>query len=66
MLGIAVALTRSWTALYTRGLPPDLRSRRRDETESDLHLLVACEASKIPSSASIGYATRGFGARQPL
>jgi len=36
MLALAVALTRSWTALYTRGLPPDLRSRRRDEIESDL------------------------------
>ena len=36
MLALAVALTGSWTALYTRGLPPDLRSRRRDEIESDL------------------------------
>ena len=36
MLAIAVALTRSWTAFYTRGLPPDLRSRRREEIESDL------------------------------
>jgi hypothetical protein len=36
MLAIAVALTRSWTAFYTRGLPPDLRSRRRDEIESDV------------------------------
>jgi len=36
MLAIAVALTRSWAAFYTRGLPPDLRSRRREEIESDL------------------------------
>ena len=36
MLAFAVALTRSWTAFYTRGLPPDLRSRRREEIESDL------------------------------
>ncbi len=31
-----------------------------------IRLLIDYEASKIPSSASIGYATRGFGARQPL
>jgi protein-S-isoprenylcysteine O-methyltransferase Ste14 len=36
MLAIAIALTRSWTAFYTRGLPADLRCRRRDEIESDL------------------------------
>jgi len=36
MLAIAVGLTRSWTALYTRGLPAELRDRRRDEIESDL------------------------------
>lgn len=36
MLAIAVALTRSWTAFYTRGLPGNLRDRRREEIESDL------------------------------
>ncbi len=36
MLAIATALTRSWTAFYTRGLPPDLRSRRREEIDCDL------------------------------
>ncbi len=36
MLVIAVALARSWTALYTRGLPPDARSRRREEIDCDL------------------------------
>ena len=36
MLALALALTRSWTAFYTRGLPPDLRSQRREEIDSDL------------------------------
>ncbi|HUF53835.1 MAG TPA: hypothetical protein VMR52_08695 [Dehalococcoidia bacterium] len=36
MLAIAIALTRLWTAFYTRGLPPDLRSRRREEIDCDL------------------------------
>ncbi len=36
MLAIAVSLTRAWTALYTRGLASDLRSRRREEIDCDL------------------------------
>ena len=36
MLGFAIALTRSWTSIYTRGLPSGLRDRRCDEINSDL------------------------------
>ena len=36
MLVFAIALTRAWTALYTRGLPPDLRAERREEIDCDL------------------------------
>ena len=35
-LVFAIALTRAWTALYTRGLPPDLRAERREEIDCDL------------------------------
>ena len=35
-IGLAVSAVRGWTRLYTCGLPPDLRDRRRDEVESDL------------------------------
>ena len=35
-VGLAVSGVRGWTRLYTCGLPPDLRDRRRDEIESDL------------------------------
>lgn len=33
---LATGLTRGWVSLYTRGLPPDLRTSRREELESDL------------------------------
>jgi hypothetical protein len=36
LLGLAIALTRSWAATYTRGLPPDVRAERREEIDSDL------------------------------
>ena len=35
-VGLAVSAVRVWTRLYTLGLPPELRDRRRDEIESDL------------------------------
>lgn len=35
-LGLAIALTRSWAATYTRGLPPDVRAERREEIDCDL------------------------------
>jgi len=35
-VGLAVSAVRAWTRLYTVGLPPELRDRRRDEIESDL------------------------------
>lgn len=35
-LRLLVRLVRAWTRLYTAGLPPDLRDRRRAEIESDL------------------------------
>ncbi|MGK2965730.1 MAG: hypothetical protein ACSLFM_08985 [Tepidiformaceae bacterium] len=34
--GFAVALTRAWVALYTRGTDPEAALRRRSEIESDL------------------------------
>jgi hypothetical protein len=36
LLVFAIALTRSWTAVYTRGLPPDVRAERREEIDCDL------------------------------
>jgi len=36
LLDFAIALTRSWTATYTRGLPPDVRAERREEIDCDL------------------------------
>jgi hypothetical protein len=35
-IGGAASLVRSWTWLYTRGLPPAVRDARRAEIESDL------------------------------
>lgn len=35
-LDLAIGITRSWTATYTRGLPHDLRAERREEIDSDL------------------------------
>ncbi|MFN2488188.1 MAG: hypothetical protein ABR529_00285 [Actinomycetota bacterium] len=36
MLRVASAACRSWTWLYTMGLPTNARDRRRAEIESDL------------------------------
>lgn len=36
MLDLTSAVTRLWTSLYTRGLPADIRTNRRDEIDSDL------------------------------
>jgi hypothetical protein len=36
MIAVAVALVRAWTVVYTWGLPPVDRERRRAEVESDL------------------------------
>jgi hypothetical protein len=33
---IAVGLTRAWVAIYTKGLPAELRDARRAEIDSDL------------------------------
>jgi uncharacterized protein (TIGR03435 family) len=35
-LRLAIACVRSWTRLYTTGLPPDLRAARRREIDADL------------------------------
>ncbi|HET8943676.1 MAG TPA: hypothetical protein VFO59_02760 [Dehalococcoidia bacterium] len=35
-LDLAIALTRFWAAVYTRGLPPDVRAERREELACDL------------------------------
>ncbi len=36
LLDLAIALTRSWVATYTRGLPRDVRAERREEIDCDL------------------------------
>jgi hypothetical protein len=36
LLAFAIGLTRSWVAVYTRGLPRDLRAERREEIDCDL------------------------------
>jgi hypothetical protein len=36
VLSFAIALTRAWTATYTRGLPADPRTQRREEIDCDL------------------------------
>jgi TonB family protein len=43
----AVALVRVWGGLYTRGLPPHLRKRRRDEIASDVWQQVS-EGEEYP------------------
>ena len=35
-LDFAIALTRAWAAVYTRGLPSDARTDRREEIDCDL------------------------------
>ena len=35
-LDVVVGMTRSWVAVYTSGLPPELRDARRAEIDSDL------------------------------
>ena len=36
LLSFVIAPTRAWTALYTRGLPADVRGERREEIDCDL------------------------------
>ena len=36
LLSFAIAPTRAWAALYTRGLPADVRGERREEIDCDL------------------------------
>ena len=36
VLDVAVGMTRSWVAVYTSGLPPELRGARRAEIDCDL------------------------------
>jgi hypothetical protein len=36
LLWFTIAITRAWTATYTRGLPRDLRGERREEVDCDL------------------------------
>ena len=36
LLSFAIAPTRAWTALYTRGLSADVRGERREEIDCDL------------------------------
>jgi hypothetical protein len=36
LLSLAIAPTRAWTALYTRGLPAEVRGERREEIDCDL------------------------------
>jgi len=36
MLPFAIALTHAWAGLYTRGLPADRRTQRREEIDCDL------------------------------
>lgn len=40
-LALAVTLTRAWTRVYSAGLPPPVRARRRLEIEADIADLVA-------------------------
>ncbi|HEY5639030.1 MAG TPA: hypothetical protein VIW01_03185 [Dehalococcoidia bacterium] len=36
MINFAIALTRAWTAAYTRGLPEAVRAQRQEEIDCDL------------------------------
>lgn len=36
LLSFVIAPTRAWTALYTRGLPSEVRGERREEIDCDL------------------------------
>ena len=45
----AAAVVRGWTTLYTSGLPPDVRDRRRDEVAADLwDQIEECGTSRLP------------------
>ena len=48
-------LVRRWVALYTRGLPPSIRDRRRAEIESDLwaHADEAAALGRAPAALDI-------------
>lgn len=52
MLSFPASLTRAWTALYTLGLPGELRDSRRDEIESDLWEQRHAEAQEGPRPGS--------------
>jgi hypothetical protein len=50
LLGVAVAIVRAWTRVYTWRVPPSLRESRRAEIESDLWE-SAQDAGQGPSPA---------------
>jgi hypothetical protein len=50
---IAASLVRLWTRLYTRGLPPALRDRRREEIASDLWELEHDPDRKADASSAL-------------
>jgi hypothetical protein len=53
MTALVLALARAWVSLYTRGLPAELRDRRREEIASDLWEQRHDERSRRPSLAGV-------------
>lgn len=60
MPSVAATVVRRWVALYTRGLPAELRDRRRTEIEGDLwaHAEDAYIAGHPPTSLDVEMLTR--------
>jgi hypothetical protein len=50
----SAALVRRWVALYTLGLPPDIKQRRRDEIDDDLWCQAQDAAESSRADRSLG------------
>ena len=57
---LASDLTRSWVRLYTRGVAPDARQRRRNEIDSDLweQTHESPQAAQTPSGTALAILAR--------
>ena len=60
VLDVAVGMTRSWVAVYTSGLAPELRDARRAEIDSDLweHQRTARLQDQPPGETALQLLTR--------
>lgn len=63
MAGLVASLARRWSGIYTAGLPPEIRERRREELMSDLweHQHDQPEAMSVTRAAARLAARVAFG-----